>query len=499
MRFKIKYKLILAFTLMMLAVLLLTAMMMKSSFQRGFLNYINETESERLNVFAARLEQLYALETNWHFLQQNPQAWQQVLRPQPSMERPDFFPPPRPFPPAPFAPPPQPFPPPSFPPPPPFGSPFPPPPPGEHHPTLADPLDIHGRLSLVDADNQLIIGQAQANPATKIHPLTVGNKIVGYLHLEPLRGIEKQIDVDFAKQQAQALYGTVLLGLLLASGIAVLMAHHMTMPIKHLVSGAQALTSGRFEQRMNINTQDELEQLAENFNILAATLEQNRTLQRQWIADISHELRTPLAILHGEIQAIEDGVRDFNLTSLQSLASEVNRLNLLIDDLYQLSLADSGALRYDKKPLDLTALLQARVAAFSERLQKSFQLKMDFPAHLPFCGDAQRLGQVFSNLLENTIRYTDKGGKIYLHGRVEAEKIRLHFEDSKPAVPDEAIAKLFDRLYRVDPSRNREYGGSGLGLAICKNIIQAHGGTIRASHSALGGLCIEIQLPFRHS
>ena len=482
MRFKIKYKLFLAFTLTMLAVLLLNAAMMKSSFQRGFLNYINETEGEQLKTIAVRLEQLYAAETNWNFIQDNPRAWHQLLRPQPQFgqfpRREPFFPPPR-------------------------WDDFQPPPeqqPPEQmlrpHPPPNDPLDINGRMSLVDVNKNRIAGRQGDFAAAKNQPITANGKIVGYLILEPLQGIEKRIDVSFAEQQTQAIYAIALLGLLIAGGVAILIAHHMTSPIKRLVSGTKALTSGRFDKRIHVKTQDELEQLADNFNLLATTLERNRNQQRQWIADISHELRTPLAILRGEIEAIEDGVREFNPASLQSLATEVTRLNCLIEDLYQLSLSDSGALRYEKKSVDLVTLLQERIAAFSERLQKQqLRLRTDFPAQIPFHGDPQRLGQLFSNLMENTARYTESGGEIWLHCHANKYGIYLNFEDSKPAIPDDAIAKLFERLYRVDESRSRSQGGSGLGLAICKNIVQAHGGTITAHHSQLGGLRIEIKLP----
>lgn len=484
-RFKIKYKLFLAFTLMMLAVLLLTATLMKSSFQRGFLNYINETEGEQLKNITVKLAQLYNMDGNWQRIQSDPHVWHQILRPQPQL---DLSPPTEEM----FPPPPHDD---FFP-----ADERPPPPQGQlphiHPPPANDPLDIRGRVRLIDANHNVIIGRPGSRVAAKNQPINVNGKVVGYLSLEPLQGIEKRVDLSFAQQQTQAIYGIALFGLLIAGGVAILIAHHMTMPIKRLVSGAQALTSGHFEQRIKVKTQDELEQLADNFNLLATTLEHNRSQQRQWIADISHELRTPLAILHGEIQAIEDGVREFNPASLQSLAAEVNRLNGLIEDLYQLSLSDSGALRYEKKPVDLVALLQERIDAFSERLQKQqLTLKTRFPDSLPFHGDPQRLGQLFANLLENTVRYTESGGEIWLHCDVDKQTISLNFEDSKPAVPDAAIAKLFDRLYRVDDSRNRNYGGSGLGLAICKNIVQAHSGTITAHHSELGGLQIEIKLP----
>jgi len=493
-RFKIKYKLFLAFILTISVVLLLTTAMMKSSFQRGFLNYINETEAEQLKTMAVKLEQLYAVQTNWNFIQAQPQLWHELFRPsvkQPPAPEQKPLPPPHP---AFLAPPPRPF---------QEGFFFPPelgkPPPRASFPVNNDPLNIGGRIALLDAAGNLLVGQPSALIAAKKQKILVNGKLVGYLTLEPLRGIEKRVDISFAQQQTQAIYAIALLGLVIAGSVALLIAHHVTMPIKRLVNGARALTSGLFEQRIVVKTQDELALLADNFNVLAATLERNRTQQRQWIADISHELRTPLAILRGEIEAIEDGVRDFSPAALQSLANEVTRLHSLIEDLYQLSLSDSGALRYKKQPVDLIALLQERLDAFSERLEKqSLHLSVQFPPRIIFQGDAQRLGQLFSNLLENTLRYTDSGGHLAVRCRVEKDSIILNFADSKPAVPEQAMAKLFDRLYRVDESRSRQYGGSGLGLAICKNIVQAHHGTIAACHSELGGLCIEIKLP-QHS
>ena len=492
-RFKIKYKLFLAFILTISVVLLLTTAMMKSSFQRGFLNYINETEAEQLKTMAVKLEQLYAVQTNWNFIQAQPQLWHELFRP--SVKQSPFAgqkPPPRPA----FLdhPPPHPFQEGFF-----FPSELGKPPPRANFPVNNDPLNIGGRIALLDAAGNLLVGQPSALIAAKKQKILVNNKLVGYLTLEPLRGVEKRVDISFAQQQTQAIYAIALLGLVIAGSVALLIAHHVTMPIKRLVNGARALTSGIFEQRIEVKTQDELALLADNFNVLAATLERNRTQQRQWIADISHELRTPLAILRGEIEAIEDGVRDFSPAALQSLANEVQRLHSLIEDLYQLSLSDSGALRYKKQPVDLIALLQERLAAFSERLEKqSIHLSVQFPPRVIFQGDAQRLGQLFSNLLENTLRYTDSGGQLALRCRVEKDNIILTFADSKPAVPEQAMEKLFDRLYRVDESRSRQHGGSGLGLAICKNIVQAHHGTIAACHSELGGLCIEIKLP-QHS
>jgi two-component system sensor histidine kinase BaeS len=109
-------------------------------------------------------------------------------------------------------------------------------------------------------------------------------------------------------------------------------------------------------------------------------------------------------------------------------------------------------------------------------------------------GDADRLRQLFANLLENSLRYTDPGGGVRIVQAVQDGRVRVTVEDSAPGVPDESLPKLFDRLYRVDPSRSRETGAAGLGLAICAGIVKAHDGTIMARHSPLGGVAIDIEL-----
>ena len=109
--------------------------------------------------------------------------------------------------------------------------------------------------------------------------------------------------------------------------------------------------------------------------------------------------------------------------------------------------------------------------------------------------DADRLKQIFSNILENTLRYADKPGTLRISARCTEQTLKVCFEDSGPGVPPETLERLFDRLYRVDSSRSRDSGGSGLGLAICKQIVEAHGGRIVAENSALGGLSIKITVP----
>jgi two-component system sensor histidine kinase BaeS len=215
------------------------------------------------------------------------------------------------------------------------------------------------------------------------------------------------------------------------------------------------------------------------------------------VADISHELRTPLAILGGEIEAIQDGLQDLSYESIGSLQVEVFRLNRLVDDLYQLALSDVGALAYRKFDVNLTDILceaidRARQKLAERSLTLSALLLQD---PVIVFADAERLAQLFDNLLENSQKYTDAGGTIDISLESDTGCATVNIKDSAPGVTEEERGKLFDRLYRVEGSRSRLSGGAGLGLAICRNIVAAHEGAIEAFHSPFGGIWIRITLP----
>ena len=213
---------------------------------------------------------------------------------------------------------------------------------------------------------------------------------------------------------------------------------------------------------------------------------------------MSHELRTPLAILRGEIEAMQDGVRDITPERLVSLHDEVNRLGKLVDDLHILFVADSENLLQQKQPVQPLHILQEVITTFETRLEQTgiqLQIHPVEGQRAIIMGSENRLGQLFANLIENSIRYTDCPGILRINHFCSRQDVTMVFEDSSPGVPSEALDRIFDRLYRVDKSRSRALGGSGLGLSICKEIVVGHGGTIRAAHTHLGGLLISIEFP----
>ena len=273
---------------------------------------------------------------------------------------------------------------------------------------------------------------------------------------------------------------------------------HLLRPIKAMTEGTRKLIAGCFKTRIPVTTSDELGVLSKDFNSLATTLEKNEKNRKQWVADISHELRTPLAILRGEIEALQDGVRQPNTHTFNGLHGEVMHLERMVSDLYELSMSDIGALNYKRVIVDPQGVLTSTVEMFEQRMQeKNIEIVMH-TGETQSCSvlaDPDRLQQLFSNILENSLRYTDGPGMVQVSLKVGKDSIVISFGDSSPTVPEQQLSMLFDRFYRVEGSRNRGTGGAGLGLAICRNIVDGHEGTIEAASSPLGGVLIQIELP----
>ncbi|MGB5486853.1 MAG: ATP-binding protein, partial [Lysobacterales bacterium] len=213
--------------------------------------------------------------------------------------------------------------------------------------------------------------------------------------------------------------------------------------------------------------------------------------------DMAHELRTPLAIISGELEAMIDGVRPLNREQLDSVRDEVSHLSVLIDDLHSLTLTDSGALAYKMQGVDLNELVQLTVDSFQGQAgSKALELSCSSPEQaINLQGDEQRLRQLLRNLLDNAVRYTDSGGEILVKLVKDKQQAKLTISDSAPGASKDECEHLFERLYRLEGSRNRNSGGSGLGLAICRNIVEAHGGQITAQPGPDGGLLITTTLP----
>lgn len=351
---------------------------------------------------------------------------------------------------------------------------------------------------VLDAERKPVFGKAEEAHGIDFRPVIHNGKTVGYVGLLPPKQFLNPHQLRFLRQQKAAL--------ILAAGGMVLavmifsfpLAKRLVRPIQAMTAATDDLASGKYAVRVPVESSDELGQLARNFNTLAFTLGKNEQLRRQWVADVSHELRTPVAVLRGELEALLDGIRTITPETIQSLHAEAMRLNRLVDDLYQLSLSDIGALTYRKENLDLAEELRDSIASHrTEFGRKGIRITTDLSREqeIMVFGDRERLNQLFGNVLENSLRYTDQGGELVIGLTFNEGQATIEFRDTAPGAPEKELDRLFERLYRVEGSRSRTSGGAGLGLAICKNIVEAHEGTISAHPSPLGGLLIRITFP----
>ena len=338
-------------------------------------------------------------------------------------------------------------------------------------------------------------------PAANQNPIIVRGETVGFLAVTSRQILSEQADLLFSDQQKNTFFLFALFLGVISALFAFPLSAFMVRPIRGLVQGTRQLALGDYTSRIPVSGSDELTQLSADFNSLADTLDQNRQARQHWIADISHELRTPLSILQGELESLQDGIRPMTPETINSLHNEVVHLNALVSDLHDLSMSDQGALIYEKVPIDLQSVFEMSRDMSQHLLDKhNIKFSISFKSRsgddgIQILGDENRLLQLFDNLFQNTCRYTDDGGELAINFKQNNSNVVIEWYDSKPGVTDEDLSHLFDRLYRVDVSRNRKKGGSGLGLAICKNIIEAHEGTVRAEHSNLGGLKLIIQIP----
>ncbi len=430
---------------------------------RDFLGYLNEQAVGRLDLAVPGVTAGYRAQGSWDFLRERPDLWYRLLRPAPDDA--------------------------SL--------------PLDQRSTVkaATPAELTGasrRFTLLDAERRRIAGFASPAENAFERAIVVNGLTVGWLVMTPFESVSFGAEKRFADAQART--GWVVGGgaVLLAAAVALWASRRLLRPVQQVAEATHSLAAGDYSTRVPERlADDEIGRLARDFNQLALTLQRNEAMRREFMADVSHELRTPLGVLHGELEALEDGVRQLDAAALRSLKAEVATLHKLVDDLYELSLADVGALSYRKAELDLREIIDDAAGSFGERLRSSglaLQLELP-PGPLPAFGDARRLRQLFANLLENSCRYTDAGGALRLQARRDGRQMLIDLHDSAPGVRSDQLPRLFERFFRAEASRSRSSGGAGLGLSICERIVQAHEGRIEARPSPMGGLWLRVELP----
>jgi len=479
-------KILLAQVISVVLALLVVLVITRVSLSEGFVDFLERQESAVLDITAPALAELYETRGGWEFLRGQPENWHNILRHardmlpeapergrgQPRRGRPQRAP----------------------------GLDDPPGPP-DGHPLRwlrsLDHLRLRDRLFLLDAERGYLAGaRVEDHASLSLRDIKVGDDTVGWIGFAPM-GKELPPEAQrFLMGQVKVLSASLLVALGLAALLGFLLARHLSQPVRKLAETVTDLSNGQFDRRANISGRDEISRLAVAINRLAETLEKNRSARHRWMADIAHELRTPVAILKGEIEALADGIRRPDKRLLSSLGEEIDQLAVLVDDLQTLALADAGALNLRRENVDLGTLVQQVAESFRERLaERGIRLEFDLRPTTMINADPQRLRQLLHNLFENSARYVEPDGLVRVALTAAPESVQIIVEDSGPGVTTEELVQLFERFFRVERGRSRVGGGSGLGLSICRNIAEAHGGSILARHSEHGGLAIRIELP----
>jgi len=291
---------------------------------------------------------------------------------------------------------------------------------------------------------------------------------------------------------------------LVAAAIALVivqvLARGMTSPLREMAAAAKAMSHGDYARRVTATSRDEVGDLARAFNAMAAELADVDRMRRDLVANVSHELRTPIGALQALLENLVDGVEPPDPAALRTALVQTERLGRLVGQLLDLSRLESGALALRPAPFPVRPLLEQATREcelgenFSARpvwLRVSVQ-----PGDLRAVGDAERMHQVVSNLLENAVRHSPTDGRVWLSAHAaKAGVTTIEVADEGPGIPSDEAERVFERFHRVDAARAARDGGTGLGLAIARWIVDAHGGTIAVREREPHGCRVVVELP----
>ncbi len=290
------------------------------------------------------------------------------------------------------------------------------------------------------------------------------------------------------------------IALAVSFAVAYLISRSISGPLARITAASVQMAQGNYDVHIPISGQDEVGRLSEAFNAMAREVNASQRMMRDLLANVSHELKTPLTSIQGFSQAMLDGAiasEDEFRESGRIINDEANRMRMLVDDLLLLSQIETGQMAMQHEHVNLPAMLEHLVERLQWALRESdltYGLSIE---RLPQVhGDERRLEQVFSNLMENAIRHTPGGGIVTIRGSVDREgMVTVGVHNTGSYIPPEDLPRVFERFFQVDRARARKGGSSGLGLAIVSEIVEAHGGHVRAISTPESGTEFVVALP----
>jgi len=362
-------------------------------------------------------------------------------------------------------------------------------------------LDAGGRIVLgLPGPGELQTGNlVSSKDLENAIPIILDDELAGYLFFPPGDPREYFGSHPVLNRIDLLLIYSALGALVLALVLGLVLSRTLSRPLQELSSAAQRAATGDLSQKVEITSRDEIGVLAQSFNQMMEDLERLMASRRQMTADIAHDLRTPISVILGHAEGVHDEVIEPSKETFEIVRDEALRLERLVRDLRDLSMADLGELSLELKPLSpIWMVEQVQKTVQPLMAEKSLSLEVNMGEQVPdINADPDRVLQVLRNVIDNAIRYTPEGGQIKLSASTVDQGAFVQFDilDGGPGVADEELDKIFNRFYRTDPSRRRDREGSGLGLAIARSITEQHGGEIWAESVPGAGLKISIKLP----
>lgn len=308
-----------------------------------------------------------------------------------------------------------------------------------------------------------------------------------------------QLYVDYRGSFNEALMYAALAAMIVAIILSVYLSRSVIAPVQAMSRATQRIAEGHYQERVHVQGEDELSQLAVRFNQMAEKLDQVEAMRRRLIGDVSHELRTPLTAIKGSMEGLMDGVLPATPETYQQIHTEADRLNRLVDDLQELSRVEAKAYELEMRAQDVSALVQTVAKRLAPRFAaRHIVLDIDVDPDLPrVLADEDRAVQIITNLMGNALQYTPEMGKVTVAAKQAGQEVQISVRDTGIGIPAEQLSQIFNRFYRVDKSRSRSAGGgSGIGLTIARALVEAHGGRIWAESGGEGeGSTFSFTLP----
>ncbi|WP_336788506.1 sensor histidine kinase [Paenibacillus sp. MMO-177] len=329
-------------------------------------------------------------------------------------------------------------------------------------------------------------------------PVANGNLFYGGVYiLSSMEGIEQSVH-----KIRDLLILSGIGAFFIALGLTFVVSIKLSAPLVQMEKAARNIAKGDLETRVSVTSGDEMGSLAHAINDLAVDLLRYRDTRSEFFANVSHELRTPITYLSGYVNVIKEGLyqnEEEKNQYLDIIYQETGRLTHLIHDLFELSKMEEGKIVLDMEWIDLAEVIEQSVLkAGIKAKEKGLEIGIDLQNEIPAVyADKRRMEQIIMNLIENAIRYTEKGTVLVKMTGTDSDDYVITVEDTGIGIPHTELPYIFDRFYRVEKSRSREFGGTGLGLAIVKKLVEFQGGTIEVNSEVGCGTIFVLRFPMK--